>query len=361
MLNVFTLQWKRLLKQPLLVLLFIGLTILFVYFIGRAQVNAPVTVPVYTEELSQAELEGWIDRLNEDEEGFVFEETDAEQAEEDIRMNQISFAMEVAEDNYRFLVGRQSEYLPAVDQYVRQVFLEENRLDQVREEFPDSDVEIKEFISVSSRELAQTSELVNQHQIHIMIGMTLYFTMYTVFFLQTNLVEEKRMGTWNRLIFSPLSKTQIYLGHLAHYYLVGLVQIGLSFFILTRLLSIDLGGNYVSVIVLLLAFLFAAVSLGIFLAAAVPSTQSLQVVIPIVATAMAMLGGAFWPLEAVTNRFILFLGELTPLKHALEGIVDAVQYNLPVADLLHPIGILLLMGVLCMGIGINLMERMSKV
>src|SRR5690625_5951851 len=52
-----------------------------------------------------------------------------------------------------------------------------------------------------------------------------------------NLIEEKRTGTWNRLIFSPISKTQLYLGHLSHYYLVGLGQIILSFFILTSVLG----------------------------------------------------------------------------------------------------------------------------
>lgn len=360
MLNVFILQWKRFLKQPLLILMFIGLTILFVYFLGGAQLNSTITVPVYTEELTDAELNQWLEHLNEDTEEFSFEESDVATVEEDLRMNQISFAMELQEGTYLFLAGRQSEQLPAVNQYVLQVFSKEERLNQVSEEFPDSDLEIENFISVSTTQLAEASEIISQYQIPVIIGMTLYFTIYSVMFLQTNLIEEKRSGTWNRLIFSPLSKAQLYLGHLSHYYLVGLGQIGLSFFILTNLLNVDLGTNYLPILLLLLAFLFAIVALGIFLAAAVPSPQSLQVVIPIVATAMAMIGGAFWPLDIVTNRFILFLSEFMPLKHALHGIVDAIQYNLSVMELLQPIGILLLMGVLFMGIGINLMERVSS-
>lgn len=360
MLNVFILQWKRFLKQPLLILMFIGSTILFVYFLGGAQLNSTITVPVYTEELTDAELNQWLEHLNEDTEEFSFEESDVATVEEDLRMNQISFAMELQEGTYLFLAGRQSEQLPAVNQYVLQVFSKEERLNQVSEEFPDSDLEIENFISVSTTQLAEASEIISQYQIPVIIGMTLYFTIYSVMFLQTNLIEEKRSGTWNRLIFSPLSKAQLYLGHLSHYYLVGLGQIGLSFFILTNLLNVDLGTNYLPILLLLLAFLFAIVALGIFLAAAVPSPQSLQVVIPIVATAMAMIGGVFWPLDIVTNRFILFLSEFMPLKHALHGIVDAIQYNLSVMELLQPIGILLLMGVLFMGIGINLMERVSS-
>lgn len=75
---------------------------------------------------------------------------------------------------------------------------------------------------------------------------------------------------------------------------------------------------------------------------------------------MAMLGGAFWPIEIVSNRILLFLAELMPIKHAADGMIDAVVRNYSISELIQPIGILLLMGVLFMGIGINLMERVSK-
>lgn len=356
--NVFVLQWKRLMKQPLLVLLFVGLTVVFVYFLGGSQINATINVPVYTEELTETELNQWLDQLNDTDE-FTFVEMPYEDVEEDIRMNEIGFAMELEADTYSFLVGRESEQLPAVNQYVNQVFTKESRLESVRDAYPDETIEVEEFITVSSSLLAETSDLVNRYQIPILVGMTLYFTIYSIFYLLVNFIEEKRTGTWNRLIFSPVSKAKIYLGHLSHYYLVGLGQIALSFFILTNLLGVDLGTNYLPILVLLLAFLFAIVALGLLVAAAVPTVQSLQVVIPIVATAMAMLGGAFWPLDIVTNRFILFIAEFIPLKHAIHGIVDAIQYNYTVVELAEPIGILLLMGVLFMGIGINLMERVS--
>ncbi len=75
---------------------------------------------------------------------------------------------------------------------------------------------------------------------------------------------------------------------------------------------------------------------------------------------MRCLGGAFWPLEIVSNDFILFLAELTPIKHGLTGMLGALQYNRNLGELIQPIGILLLMGILFIGIGINLMERPTK-
>lgn len=356
MLNVFLLQWRRLFKQPFLVLMFLLLTVLFVYFMGGAQINSTVTVPIYSENLSSEEMDDWLELLN-NEDSIHFEITDFETVEEEIRMNEVSFAVELEEDNYRFLVGREDEHLPVISQHINQVFREETRLEDIREDFPEEEVEVTEFLTIETETMTDLSGEYNAYQLRVLIGMTLYFVMYTVFFLQMNLVEEKRIGTWNRLVTSPIPKVQLYLGHLFHYFLVGVIQIGLSFFILTNLMGINLGSNYLPMIAVALVFIFTVVSLGMLLVGLVPTPQSLQVIIPIVTTASAMLGGAFWPLEVVSNDFILLLGEFVPIKHGLYGMLNALQYNSSIQDLLQPIGILLLMGILFIGIGINLMER----
>lgn len=359
MLNVFILQWKRLFKRPLLVFMFLALTVVFVYFMGGAQMNATVSVPVYSESLSTEEMETWLDHLNSDD-SMIFEATDEKTAEEDIRMNESPFAVELEEDNYRFLVGREDEHLPVVSQHINQIFREQIRLENVRDEFPDTEIEVEEFLTMETTSQGDLSGEYNAYQLQVLIGMTLYFVMYTILFLQMNLVEEKEIGTWDRLVTSPVPKTQLYLGHLLHYFLVGVIQIGLSFFILTNLMNINLGTNYLSMLGVVLSFIFTIVSLGMLLVGLVPTPQTLQVIIPIVATAFAMLGGAFWPLEIVSNDFILFLAELTPIKHGLTGMLGALQYNRNLGELIQPIGILLLMGILFIGIGINLMERPTK-
>lgn len=361
MFDVFMVQLKRLLKQPFLIILFTGLTIVFVFFMGGMATGGSVNVPVYSEDLSQEELVEWVDRLNEDED-IVFESSDFETVEEDIRMNRTPFALEIDgdEETYRYLSGRENEHMSAVNQHVYQVFNEYNRLEEVREEFPDSEIEVNEFISVTESQGNGIEQRITEAQLTMIIGMTLYFTIYTILFLQTNLLEEKKKGTWDRLITTPLRKTQIYLGNLLFYYLTGIVQVILSFIALSHLLDVDFGNNYLTIIIIVASFMFTIVSLGILLVSIVKTPQTLQVTIPIVATSMAMLGGAFWPIDLVDNRILVFIGELMPIYHGMNGLVDAITEELTVADLMQPLGILLLMGVLFMGIGINLMERSSQ-
>lgn len=358
MFNIFIFQWKRLFKRPFLVGFFLVLTFIFVYFMGGSQMNSQVTVPVYTEELSAVEMKTWMIEINND--SIVFEETDYETVVDEIRMNEASFAVELEEDNYQFLVGREDEQLSVVDQHLYQIYNEQSRLMEAREQFPDEEIEVEPFITMEIQATSSTNFAYDEFQLRVLIGMTFYFVMYSILFLQMNLMEEKNTGTWDRLAFSPVSKTKIYLGHLLHYYTVGIIQIGLSFLILTNIMAIDLGSNFGPMFAMALAFLFTIVSLGMLLIGLVKTPQSLQVVVPMVTTAMAMLGGAFWPLEVVTNRFILFLSDLMPIKHGLYGMIDAILRNDSMNELLQPIGILLLMGILFMGIGINLMERPSN-
>lgn len=357
--NIFLFQWKRLFKRPALIIMFFGLTVLFVYFMGSAEGNSTINVPVYTESLSEEEFDQWVDNLNEDD-SIVFEQTDRETAVEDLRMNKGSIAVEISAEDYKILVSHENEQLPTVDQHVNQVYRKQIRLENVKKEFPDREIILQEFIQVNNSASTAFSSEMDYYQIFVLVGMTLYFTMFNILYLLNNLIVEKITGTWNRLIFSPVSKVKIYLGHLLFYILAGVIQILLSFYVLTSLLNINLSTNYFSMASVALAYIFSVVSLGILLIALVPSPSILSVVIPIVSTGMAMLGGAFWPIDIVSNKILLFLGDLTPMRHGIEGMTAAIHSNAPINELMHPIGILLLMGILFIGIGINLMERPSE-
>ncbi|MDZ7836009.1 MAG: ABC transporter permease [Alkalibacterium sp.] len=267
-------------------------------------------------------------------------------------MNETSFALEINEDSFRFLVGREDTELAPIVQHVEQVFAREKRIARLEENDLSEPFELQTFIEVEAEAGSDLTEETQSYSVGVMAGMTFYFAAFSVFYLMIHLVEEKKSGTWNRLIFSPLNKTKIYLGQLLHYFLVGLIQIGLAFVILSQLIDIDLGTNVFSVLAVSLSFLFAVVSLGMLIIALVDSPQQLQIVIPIVATSMAMIGGAFWPLEVVNNRILLFLAELTPIKHGIEGMMGAVEQGRSVSEL-WPAGVtvLLFMGVLFMGIG----------
>ena len=72
---------------------------------------------------------------------------------------------------------------------------------------------------------------------------------------------------------------------------------------------------------------------------------------------MAMLGGAFWPLEIVDSEFMLLLSNIIPIKYGLDLLNGITSFGYTWEDMLEPTAILLLMSVVFTGIGIHLMEK----
>ncbi|GAA4063121.1 ABC transporter permease [Amphibacillus indicireducens] len=354
--SVFNLQWLRLKREPILVLSFIAMTILFVLFIGGTQGEQTITVQTFSDQLTESELDEWVDELN-NVTGFEFHVSDRETIENQLKLSQISYALELNYLDYHYLVGQDSFFINAVNQYVEQYYRTKLRIDEIAELFPDRSIELQNYITVESESLANSVSSSDEEGAHVVSGMTLYFVLYTVLFGMMNIAVEKRTGTWDRLIISPLKKSSIYLGQLLHYFVLGVLQVGICFIVFDQILNYHFGDQYFAIVVTVMAYVFASVALGMLLIGIVRSPQQLQSIIPIVSTAFAMLGGAFWPLELVTNNFLQVLARITPVYYGTEALKDAMLYNTGVGDLLQPISILLLMGVLFMGIGLNLMER----
>lgn len=355
MLTVFNLQWLRLLRKPLLALTFFVLTILFVFFILGTNGQQMITVQTFSDKLSPEELATWAERLN-NTDIYYFEIQDRHTVEKQIQLSKISFALELEQTGYQFLVGQESQYLMPVNEHVMKTYRTKLQLDDVTNQFPDRHVVLKDYVTVDAHSLALDTVALDGRT-NIVIGMTLYFSIYTILYGLANIAVEKRTGTWDRLISSPLSKTQIYMGQLLHYFLLGVLQIAICYGIFYLGFGFDFGTQYLAMLLIIMIYVFAVVALGMLILSLVKSPQQLGAVIPIVGTGMAMIGGAFWPLEIVSNRFMLLAARLTPIYYGMEALKGGVLYNKGVLDLIEPLAILLVMGIGLMVVGLSLMER----
>ncbi|HEY4600028.1 MAG TPA: ABC transporter permease [Cerasibacillus sp.] len=93
------------------------------------------------------------------------------------------------------------------------------------------------------------------------------------------------------------------------------------------------------------------------LTSAVRNMQQFNAALPFIAVAMAMIGGAFWPIELVESKLMIALSHAMPIKYGMDMLHGAAVYGYPLDELFKPVSMLLLMGVLMMGIGIRLMEK----
>ncbi|MFC0470010.1 ABC transporter permease [Halalkalibacter kiskunsagensis] len=363
--SVFLLQWQRFRRAPILVLSFFLLTIVFVSVLAGFGGENQATVYTYSDDsLAEEEREAWLQKLNESD-TLMFTWIEEDEARQAVRSGDVGLAVELKENDYRILIAADEPNRYVVEGYVHQVFTEELRLRQVEKsgvatKFR-SDVErflLDETLAVTTSSVeGEGSSFEYNDQLQILFGMTLFFAIYTILFSLMNVAEEKSMGTWNRIILSPLRKWQLYLGHLIYCFVIGYAQIVFVFLLFQFVFGFDLGDRFGTMLIIIACYTFSIVSLGILLIGLVRTSQQLQAVIPILASAMAMLGGAFWPIEVVTNEIMLAISQGMPIFYGIDALKGASIYDRGVLSLGEPLSIMLLFGVVCMGVGINLMER----
>ncbi len=159
------------------------------------------------------------------------------------------------------------------------------------------------------------------------------------------------------MILSPLRKWEMYVANLIYSFVMGYLQVLIIFFIFRFLLGVDFKGKFMEACLLVIPYVFSIVALSILLTAIVKNVQQFNAVIPIVSVSFAMIGGAYWPLEIVESPFLIALSKINPITYGMEVLNGVALYGYPLEELLFPISILILMGVVMMGIGIHLMER----
>jgi ABC-type Na+ efflux pump permease subunit len=162
------------------------------------------------------------------------------------------------------------------------------------------------------------------------------YTIFGVFFIvltsASSFLQEKKDGTFQRILAAPLYKTALLIGKLLPYYLVNLIQIGLMFSIGVVVFGIRLG-HLPALVIVSLALAAAANGLGLLVAAlgkTEPQVNSLSVLLAITLSA---LGGMMVP-TFIMPDLMKTLSLFTPHAWALAGYHDVIIRGLGVKDVL---------------------------
>lgn len=187
-------------------------------------------------------------------------------------------------------------------------------------------------------------------------GFLLFFSMYPLTFLVGDILDDKRLLIWNRLIISPIPKIKMYSANMVFAFIVGMAQMILLVILNKVVFNITWTQNTMGLILLLGVFSFTVIGLGLLLSVFVKTPQQLSAIAPIVLTSTSMLGGLMWPIEIITNKILLFLARLTPQFWAMEVFNKLMYYNAPTKDILFPLMVLFLMGILFLGFSLKVRE-----
>lgn len=169
------------------------------------------------------------------------------------------------------------------------------------------------------------------------------YTIFGVFFivltLASSFLQEKKDGTFQRILAAPLSKTALLIGKLLPYFLVNLVQIGLMFSISVVVFGIKLG-NLPALIIISLALAAAANGLGLLVAALGKTEAQVNGLSVLLAITLSALGGMMVP-TFIMPDLMKTLSLFTPHAWALTGYHDIIIRGLGTKDVLTEMAVLL--------------------
>jgi ABC-2 type transport system permease protein len=150
------------------------------------------------------------------------------------------------------------------------------------------------------------------------------FALFFVFLLTSvSFLRERSQGTIERLLVSPLTKTELVLGYVFGFLLFALAQSLVILLFVIYVLQVHYKGNLALLFLVTLALTVVGVNMGIFVSSL--SRNELQVIqfIPLLLVPQALLGGLFFPVSTlpVVLKQIAYALPLTYANFALKDVM----------------------------------------
>lgn len=153
----------------------------------------------------------------------------------------------------------------------------------------------------------------------MLAGMAIMFVFFTVSFGVTNLLEERKAGTLTRLLAAPIRRESILISKAAVAYTLGVIATLVLMVAATFLMDAE-WGPWLGVVLLVLAAVLTAVGLMAIVAGVAKTAEGAGGAQSIIAVALAMLGGSWFPIG--DGGIMGVLSKLTPHRWFLDGLEE---------------------------------------
>ncbi|PPA69111.1 ABC transporter permease [Jeotgalibacillus proteolyticus] len=364
MISVFLAQLAKERRNPYIILIFIAASIGgTLIFTGGAQ--SPTTVSIFSEEENaQAVEEKWESLLNEGSD-IHFVVADPDEARKNVQQGRSDVAVKVMEDDYQLVTASSMPTVGYVDQQVRTVFEQEAFIQGAIAQSDDSEA-LRSSIEAQLNQppiemevLSLTGEERADYDMgtQLMFAFTLLTAMFIIGFRVNNILKDKVEGLWDRMILSPLSKTGMYTAYIAYAFFIGFIQMTAVVLIFKYGLHYDIGERLDLLLLALAFFTFSMVSVATLVTGLVKKPEHFYALYPSLIPMIPLISGAYWMPGTVTNPVLTFIGDLFPVSHAMDAILGVVMHDATLQDITQPLILMVLIGVIAMGIGVNLVER----
>jgi len=252
------------------------------------------------------------------------------------------------------LMGEMQASAPEEQQ---QAFAAERTMAQARSQFERSRTQpLVELVQMLPEREGEREEMPGAVQLAVP-GFTVMFVFLTAQATARSIYNEKKIGSFRRLLAAPMSKASLLAGKMLPNFITGLIQTAVIFCFGTigmRLLGLTpmtLGNAPLAVALVAVLVALCSSTLGILIAAIARTENQIGGLSAVVLWGMGVLGGSFIPLFFLEN-FLGPLPQIVPHYWANRAFNDLLARGLGLADVTMEIAMLLAFTVLFFVVGL---------
>ena len=193
--------------------------------------------------------------------------------------------------------------------------------------------------------------------IPVLIGFVVFFFVFLISGMA--LLKERTSGTLERLLATPVKRSEIVYGYMLSYGLIAILQTAVVVLAAIWLLDVEVVGNLFNVIIVNVVLALVALAFGILLSTLAKSEFQMMQFIPLVIIPQLFFSGII-PLSSMGD-WAQTVGKFLPLTYSGDAMSQIILYGREIGDVLPNIGVLLIFLIVLTILNIVGLRRYRKV
>ena len=193
--------------------------------------------------------------------------------------------------------------------------------------------------------------------IPILIGFVVFFFVFLISGMA--LLKERTSGTLERLLATPVKRSEIVYGYMLSYGIIAIFQTAVVVLAAIWLLDVEVVGNILNVIIVNVVLALVALAFGILLSTLAKSEFQMMQFIPLVIMPQLFFSGII-PLSSM-GEWALTVGKFLPLTYSGDAISQIILYGHNLGDILLNLGVLMIFLIILTILNIVGLRRYRKV
>ena len=228
---------------------------------------------------------------------------------------------------------------------------------RVKQALPQLDLEEKAPEIKESYQYGDENTSFFTSMIPVLIGFVVFFFVFLISGMA--LLKERTSGTLERLLATPVKRSEIVYGYMLSYGLIAIIQTAVVVLAAIWLLDVEVVGNLFNVIIVNVVLALVALAFGILLSTLAKSEFQMMQFIPLVIMPQLFFSGII-PLSSMGD-WAQMVGRFLPLTYSGDAMSQIILYGRGLGDVLPNIGVLLIFLVILTILNIVGLRRYRKV